>query len=152
MGARTKEPFYCQELQVVYDRYQELKVEHEKQIKEMEAINKKLEEYVENKEKYEICNIERAAYNATLEEIADQKEFKVQQSQTKMIGLGFGCTVLGLILGFLAFRYYKQSTNDANYNDDDDDDDENHGDLERGDGNCETIFLENNQSETETKQ
>ena len=64
-----------------------------------------------------------------------------------MIGLGIGCTVLGIVLGFLAFRYYKMNANNANYNDDGDDDD-----LEKMGGNKETSCLENTQTEAETQQ
>merc|ERR1711902_29791 len=94
------------------------------------------------------CKTQLNETKVELDVIKAEMNVGIQTSNTKMIGLGIGCTVLGLILGFLAFRYYKQSTNDVNYNDDDDDDDEN--DLERGDGNYEAISLENNQSETET--
>merc|ERR1712218_215455 len=134
-----------------YDKYQELKNTYQDKLDEIEEKNKQLKDYVENKKEYETCKTERAAYNATLKDHKEQVQLKTQESNTKMIGLGVGCTVLGIILGFLAFRYYKLNTNDANYNDDDDSDDENEDDLERGERNNETSLLENNQPETETE-
>jgi len=92
--------------------------------------------------------------NETLEKLTEchgENGDMLKKSNTEMIGIGLGCTVLGLILGFLAFRYYKLNTNNANYNDDDDTDDENEDDLEKGERNNETSLLENNQPETETK-
>ena len=62
-----------------------------------------------------------------------------------MIGLGVGCTVLGIVLGVLTFRYYKLNAS-SNYNDDDEED------LEQMGGNNETSRLENKQAATETEQ
>merc|ERR1712119_273096 len=87
---------------------------------------------------------------AVLSENAQQEEDiegKIQTGQTKMIGLGIGCTVLGIVIGVFVFRYYKQSASKAHYNDDDDDDE----DLVQMEGNNETSRLEKNQVETETE-
>jgi len=100
-------------------------------------------------DEYEICKSDRQNYTELIKEYRTEKDNQVKKSNTEMIGLGLGCIVLGLILGFLAFRYYKVSTNDANYNDDDDDG--NDEEIERGERNNETSLLENIQTETETK-
>jgi len=100
-------------------------------------------------DEYEICKSDRQNYTELIKEYRTEKDNQVRKSNTEMIGLGLGCIVLGLILGFLAFRYYKVSTNDANYNDDDDDG--NDEEIERGERNNETSLLENIQTETETK-
>jgi len=150
--ASKQEPFNCIDINYAKPRLQQALDD----LKEKEEALKKKEKDIEERDR-EIsehwqCKTQLNETKVELDVIKAEMNVGIQTSNTKMIGLGIGCTVLGLILGFLAFRYYKQSTNDANYNDDDDDDDENDGDLERGDGNYETISLENNQSETETKQ
>merc|ERR1712165_309808 len=110
---------------------------------------KEKEEQIEEREKiiseHWQCKTQLNETKVELDVIKAEMNVGIQTSNTKMIGLGIGCTVLGLILGFLAFRYYKLNTNNANYNDDNEDD------LEKGERNNETSLLENNQPETETK-
>merc|ERR1712183_447257 len=135
--ALKKEPFHCRDIEVVLPQL----LEQENKIRALEEKVKRLDELeqLKNKTKYLEADLKKCKEDATTE---------VNTSETEMIGLGLGCTVLGIILGFLAFRYYKMNANNANYNDDDLDDDD---DLEKLGGNKETSCLENNQTEAETE-
>merc|ERR1712038_476449 len=137
--ARQRDPFHCQDIEVAIPRL----IEQEREIKEMREELKKLNELEQLKNKTR--NLER-----DLKKYEDDITSGVKTSETKMIGLGIGCTVLGIVLGFLAFRYYKMNANNANYNDDDDDAND---DLEKMGGNKETTScLENTQTVAETQQ
>merc|ERR1712226_199788 len=133
-----RKPFHCQDIKAAKTEYQKLLDDHKNKLDKLERINKELDE---NKK----CITERKELKGKVKEYEEGKDDKIEKSQTKMIGLGIGCTVLGIILGFLAFRYYKLNANNANYNDDDGDDD----DLEQMGGNNEGSCLEKTQTETE---
>jgi len=145
------DPFECLTINDAKPRLQQAYDDLEKQRKALEEEKKRVEERDREIDRY--WQIENQL-NETAEKLTEchgENGDMLKKSNTEMIGIGLGCTVLGLILGFLAFRYYKLNTNDANYNDDDDTDGENEDDLERGERNNETSLLENNQPETETK-
>merc|ERR1711953_1124777 len=145
------DPFECLTINDAKPRLQQAYDDLEKQRKALEEEKKRVEERDQQINRY--WQIENQL-NETLEKLTEchgENGDMLKKSNTEMIGIGLGCTVLGLILGFFAFRYYKLNTNNANYNDDDDTDDENEDDLERGERNNETSLLENNQPETETK-
>merc|ERR1712038_1560033 len=80
-----------------------------------------------------------------LETCTSAKAARVGKSKTEMIGLGIGCTVLGIIIAVVAVRFYKLNAKNAKYNDDD------YDDRERLAGNNETISLENNLTEKTEK-
>jgi len=128
--SKENEPFHCRDIEAVLSE----NAEQEKKIKDLQIKVQKLNEF-------EKCKNERTELEGQVKEYKEAKDDKIKTSQTKMIGLGIGCTVLGMVLGFLAFRYYKLNANYANYDDDDDDD------LEQMGGK--TSCLENNQTETE---
>merc|ERR1712062_69798 len=141
----------CLTIKEALPRLQKALNDLEKERKALEEEKKRVEERDQQINRY--WQIENQL-NETLEKLTEchgENGDMLKKSNTEMIGIGLGCTVLGLILGFLAFRYYKLNTNNANYNDDDDTDDENEDDLEKGERNNETSLLENNQPETETK-
>jgi len=140
-----REPFHCQDIKAVKTEYQELLDDHKKQVDELKRTKNALKDQVQELDECKTCKRERTELKTEVEEYKGAKDDKIEKSRTKMIGLGIGCTVLGVILGFLAFRYYKLNANNANYNDDDDDDD----DLEQMGGNIETSCLEKSQTETE---
>jgi len=149
--ASKRKPFNCIDinyakprLQQALDKIKEKEVALKKKEKEIEEMKREISEHWH-------CKTQLNETKLELDVTKAEMNVGIQTSNTKMIGLGIGCTVLGLILGFLAFRYYKLNTNNAKYNDDDDSDDENEDDLERGERNNETSLLENNQPETETK-
>merc|ERR1711971_898303 len=142
-----REPFHCQDIKAVKTEYQELLDGHKKQVDELKRTKNALKDQVQELDECKTCKRERTELKTEVEEYKGAKDDKIEKSRTKMIGLGIGCTVLGVILGFLAFRYYKMNANNANYNDDDVDDDD---DLEKMGGNKETSCLENNHTEAET--
>jgi len=134
--ALKKEPFHCLDIEVVLPKYLALKNENERLRKENEALDE-----------YEQCKKDRTECNEKLKKYEEDIGIKIQTGQTKMIGLGIGCTVLGIVIGVFIFRYYKLNASKVHYNDDDDDEE----DLEQMGGNTETSRLENNQTETETE-
>jgi len=136
-----REPFHCQDIKAAKTEYQRLLDNHNEKLDELKRTQEELEGQVQELNEYEICKRERTDLEGQVDEYTKAKDDKIKTSQTKMIGLGIGCTVLGMVLGFLAFRYYKLNANYANYDDDDDDD------LEQMGGK--TSCLENNQTETE---
>jgi GTP-binding protein EngB required for normal cell division len=138
-----REPFHCQDIKAVKTEYQKLLDDHQNKVDKLERTLEKVEEQNKKLDEQKKCITERKELKGKVKEYEEGKDDKIEKSQTKMIGLGIGCTVLGIILGFLAFRYYKLNANNANYNDDDDDD------LEQMGGNNETSCLEKSQTETE---
>merc|ERR1711874_3119 len=128
------EPFHCKDIKMVLDDWSEAQAI----IKNLTEKNKELDEFHQ-------CKVDRAELEGKLADYENKKDEKIQTSQTKMIGLGVGCTVLGIVLGALTFRYYKLNAS-SNYNDDDEED------LEQMGGNNETSRLENKQAATETEQ
>jgi len=150
--ARDQTPFECLTINEAKPRLQIALDNLEKEKKALEAEKKRVEERDREINRYWQIENQLNETKVELDVIKAEMNVGIQTSNTKMIGLGIGCTVLGMILGFLAFRYYKVSTNEANYNDDDDDyNDGNDEEIERGERNNETSLLENIQTETETK-
>ena len=125
------EPFHCQDIEVVLDAIAKKEEEIKnltRQVSHLDECQKSRNQIPELEAKLETCTLANGA--------------KIEKSQSKMIGLGIGCTVLGIIIGFITFRFYKLNTNNANFNDDEDLED-----LERLRGNNEATSLENNQTE-----
>jgi len=155
--ARKREPFHCQDIKSVKDEIQMMRDIHQQQLhdltvikNDLEDINNKYKAEIEKNNQFDQCKKERKECIEKQDEDSQREKDQIKLSETKMIGLGLGCTVLGIVLGFLAFRYYKMNANNANYNDDDDDADD---DLEKMGGNKETTScLENTQTEAETQQ
>jgi len=134
--SKENDPFHCRDIEAVLSE----NAQQEKEIEDLKNKVKKLDEL-------EQCKTDRTECTEKLTKHEENIEGKIQTGQTKMIGLGIGCTVLGIVIGVFVFRYYKQSASKAHYNDDDDDDE----DLVQMEGNNETSRLEKNQVETETE-
>merc|ERR1712038_822594 len=132
--SRQNEPFHCQDIEVVLDAISQKEEEIKnltRQVMHLNECQKSQRKVPKLEEELETCTSAKAA--------------RVGKSKTEMIGLGIGCTVLGIIIAVVAVRFYKLNAKNAKYNDDD------YDDRERLAGNNETISLENNLTEKTEK-
>jgi len=101
------EPFHCQDIEVVLD----INSQNEIRIKNLTSELDILDDC-------RACKKEKVIAEKTSKE----KDVQIGKNQTKMIGLGIGSTILGIIIGFLTFRFYKMyKINNTKYDVDEED-------------------------------
>merc|ERR1719219_1158422 len=84
--ASENEPFHCQDIEAIKDEYLRAR-------EEQDRIRAMLDAALLRNDQFEKCKKERNETQVELKKCTQRDESKIQTGQTKMIGLGIGCTV-----------------------------------------------------------
>lgn len=101
-------PFHCKDIVKAQDEISEMKND----IKKQEKIIDQQEREIADLKGHEKCKEELNNCSTQLTNCELKIEERLEKSTMSMVGVGLGSTVLGVILGFLIFRSFRQNAAD----------------------------------------